>query len=254
MITSTVCKIKYLDQDQKTRLQTLMEGVVKKEEHRFFDHFPFESFIGFDDRGYTGTWKGIETYRVISYVDMVALIEKTQSIQPVSVDKETTKELMKELQARRNTHLDDISKLEVDIKAYQAVLDAPEPKIGRVMSVYDLYVGIKCFSPSCTGAVSRVKCDGDSWDCAAIKMGYLFYDKDSCDQYMEYLILEQELRSAQIADGGKGIYAIVINSSAKIDVRVDYWANRVCFKTKEGRDNFFNTHRTSQLELLVRGV
>jgi hypothetical protein len=237
-----------------------MEGVVEKE-IRFFDYFPFESFIGFDDRGYTGTWKGRETYKVISYVGMIALIEKNQSVQPVPVDKETTKELMKELQARRNTHLDDISKLEADIKAYQAVLDAPEPRFGRVMSVYGLYVGIKCFSPSCTGAVSRVKCDGDSWDCAAIEMGYLFYDKDSCDQYMEYLILEQELRSAQIADGGVPLikgntrYGITIDSQGLVKyVDVLGRFNKVTFNSLTARANFFLSHSSEQLKLLIRGV
>ena len=135
----------------------------------------------------------------------------------------------------------------------KTIIDAPEPKTGRVMSVDDLggsFYRIMLNRPQKSSTECAQFGVIENW----VDIGIIFHDAKSCEQYIEYLKLEQELRVAQIADGGTGIYAVVIDSKGDLEAKVDYWFSKVSFKTRSGRDIFTVDKINDQLELLIRGV
>jgi len=87
----------------------------------------------------------------------------------------------------------EIISINSSMKEYQAIIDAPEPKAGRVMDVDDLADEDTYFAAStqCT----EICFDGRESDKARILHGLAFHDKESCQQYLIQLKREQELRS-----------------------------------------------------------
>lgn len=75
----------------------------------------------------------------------------------------------------------------------KAIIDAPEPKTGRVMSVDDLEVGSRYYTVTGIKRMGVSYCEEDR-DFNCIAWGLAFHDKSSCEQYIEQLKREQELR------------------------------------------------------------
>jgi hypothetical protein len=135
----------------------------------------------------------------------------------------------------------------------KAIIDKPETKTGRVLNVNDLkrdsqywYVG---------NVVLSRHTARDITDKARINNGNAFYDELSAEKYLEYLKLEQELRRAQIVDGGAGINSILLTKKGSLHNETsDVYHEKISFKTREARDAFRTAHTDEQLTLLIRGV
>jgi hypothetical protein len=82
-----------------------------------------------------------------------------------------------------------------ELSELQKIIDAPEPKTGRVMSVDDLLLGVECFATSLNGQALSIWFNSGEVHKVAISMGLLFHDKASCEQYIVQLKREQELRN-----------------------------------------------------------
>ena len=108
-----------------------------------------------------------------------------------------------------DAYLDCVIREEQLIEELQAIIDAPEPKTGWVLGVDDLRVGDKYFTFTNQQRVLEVDFKGHNYDKAKIVCGLAFHDDKSCEQYLERLMLEQELRVAQIADGGVPVTKII---------------------------------------------
>ena len=127
-----------------------------------------------------------------------------------------------------------------------------EPRAGRVMSVNELVEGQTVYRLNMlTGpeGFAYVKC---KIAMAAILHGRLFHDADTCNKFGEYLKLEQELRLAQIADGGVpecGGYCIIIRDNGR-DIGVyclesGFSHEKVQFNSGRARNYFKKFDRVS---------
>lgn len=77
----------------------------------------------------------------------------------------------------------------------QVIIDAPEPKTGRVMSVDDLTDGMTLWKYTAVrGADVLVFYFGCKESIALIQIGILFYDANTCEKYIEQLKSEQKMR------------------------------------------------------------
>jgi len=150
----------------------------------------------------------------------------------------------------------NISKSKSRIKILQEIIDAPEPKTGRVMSVDDLG---KVFYQVCTSGVISTKHINATDDLPLrVSLGQAFHDRASCEKYIEYLKLEQELRVAQISDGfikwNTGSSCISICNDEIILVNTLYYFQKIAFRGIAARNKFANEHTEEQLKLLIVGV
>jgi hypothetical protein len=192
-----------------------------------------ELYIGFSLAGTWGTWDGMSNPVIISYVRMIELLGGKP------VNKQTAQEQMKVLQR-------EMDKL-------KAIIATPEVKTGRVMSGDDLRLGSTYwYTYGRTSSSSYLR---DRVDSGRIDAGSAFHDEQSAQRHLEYLKLEQELRRAQIADGGKGIHTILLRRNNSIGNEIgSVYHEKISFNTVEARDTFRSTHTDAQLTLLIKGV
>lgn len=81
------------------------------------------------------------------------------------------------------------------LEILQKIIDAPEPKTGRVMSVDDLVEGCEYFVFSLARVDYYTFTPAKrTWAEGFILCGVAFHDKSSCEQYMEQLKFEQSVR------------------------------------------------------------
>jgi hypothetical protein len=229
-IRNTMCRLSDLTQEQKVSL------VSEMPDSYFFNFNSDEGFIGFWSDGRTGTWVGDAAQTIISYTEMMQLLGK-------DMNKQTAQEQMAVMQ--------------IEMDKLKAIIDKPEVKTGRVMSVEDLEVGYEYFHASRNTV--RYVFSGDMMDRGLIDVGNAFHDRETAKKHIEYLKLEQELRRAQIADGeatGYERYNVILNcKEGKLhSPKALVFHEKISFNTQEARDKFRNTHTDEQLTLLIRGV
>jgi hypothetical protein len=229
-ITNTMCRLSDLTREQANSLVAAMPDSVN------FDFGNYECFIGFTIYGTAGTWRNANDPKIISYTEMMQLLGK-------DMNKQTAQE--------------QIAVMQIEMDKLKAIINKPEAKTGRVMSVSDLQVDISYWAGG--HEARRVKFKGDSVDKGLIESGVAFHDKETAEKHIEYLKLEQELRRAQIADGcvtAKGsTYTVVLFKNTELLNQESYsYHERISFNTIEARDRFRNTHTDEQLTLLIRGV
>ena len=146
----------------------------------------------------------------------------------------------------------------LELISIQSIIDAtPEPKIGRIMSVDEVPHEGYIFESGHTLSRSLSRYTRDTlqrW----ISVGVIFHDAETCDKYGEYLKLEQELRLAQIEDGGdeEGFeeYVCVCNKFGDIITLTSGYVEKVAFRTASARLAFFDEHTDAQIKLLIEGV
>ena len=136
----------------------------------------------------------------------------------------------------------------------KAIIDRPEVKAGRVMSGGDLKYGAQYFYT--IGSVNTNTFRNDSIDRGIITVGAAFHDKETAKRHLEYLKLEQELRRAQIADGGvRGEYCLILlNDGSFYQMDMSHYWEKISFNTHSARKAFRAAHTDEQLTLLIRGV
>jgi hypothetical protein len=190
------------------------------------------SKIGFSGKD-AGFWNGrVDFDTIVTYTEMMQLLKGKD------MNKQTAQE--------------QIAVMQIEMDKLKAIIDRPEVKTGRVMSVEDLEVGYEYFHASRNTV--RYVFSGDMMDRGLIDVGNAFHDRETAEKYLEYLKLEQELRRAQAADGGVGKYKIVFdNSGVLMNSGTDFF-HKICFKTDVARIAFKKAHTDEQLTLLIRGV
>jgi hypothetical protein len=124
------------------------------------------------------------------------------------------------------------------------------------MSADDLKRGVIYFIAfDSVGGIDSSSFGDDGIDAVRIDAGMAFHDKETAERHLEYLKLEQELRRAQIADGGAGINTILLRRNNSIGNELaSIYHEKISFNTREARDTFRSTHTDEQLILLIRGV
>jgi hypothetical protein len=228
MIKSTMCRLSDLTQEQIDRLVAVMPGAG------CFDFNTFEGFIGFTSIGTSGTWKMADNSTIVTYTEMMQLLG-------VDMKKETAQEQMKILQA--------------EMDKMQAIIDKPTVKAGRVMHVDDLGDFYYQISNICKPQRVGVMHQTANLLIEYVSMSLIFHDEQSCNDYIEYLKLEQKLRIAQVADGGAGTNTTILTKSGRLhnEPRSCYH-EKISFNTHSARNAFRTAHTDEQLKLLIRGV
>jgi hypothetical protein len=226
-IKNTMCRLADLTQEQIDSLVIAMPSS------------PFLSTLrrreGFSKIGFSGTDAGFWNGRVgfdtiLTYTEMMQLLGK-------DMNKQTAQEQMAVMQ--------------IEMDKLKAIINKPEAKTGRVMLTGELSHNDKYYIFTGVGDVSF---SHDKLDRKFIEAGIAFHDKESAARHLEYLKLEQELRLAQIADGGAGEYKIVFDSSGVLMNSGTDFFHKICFKTDAARRAFKKAHTDEQLTLLIRGV
>jgi hypothetical protein len=227
-IRNTMCRLSDLTQEQ---IDSLVEAMPYSNLFDFDDST--ENLIGVSLTGRWGTWDyECNDPTIILYSNMMQLLKGKD------MNKQTAQE--------------QIAVMQIEMDKLKAIIDRPEVKTGRVMSVEDLEVGYEYFHASRNTV--RYVFSGDMMDRGLIDVGNAFHDRETAEKYLEYLKLEQELRRAQAADGGVGKYKIVFdNSGVLMNSGTDFF-HKICFKTDVARRAFRNTHTDEQIILLIRGV
>jgi hypothetical protein len=223
-IKNTMCRLSDLTQEQIDSLVDAMYGGQ-------FDFRHDAHYIGVTKNGDWGTWVGLNNPTIILYSSMMQLLGK-------DMNKQTAQEQMAVMQ--------------IEMDKLKAIIDRPEAKTGRVMSVEDLKVGVAYFF------TARNICSnlfvGDEVDAERVDVGNAFHDKETAKKHIEYLKLEQELRRAQVADGGGGEKVIAAHSDNAIISLDSIYHHKVSFTTDAARDAFIAAHTIKQITLLIRGV
>jgi hypothetical protein len=229
MIKNTMCRLADLTQEQ---IDSLVDAMP---EGGCFDFLKVEGFIGFESIGVAGTWRNGNTSTIVTYIEMMQLIGATD------MNKKTAQE--------------QLSAMQVEMDKLKAIIDTPEVKAGRVMDVNDLdnffYVTNERCQPTRIGVMH--------YDAKKllnlVSMGVIFHDEQSCNDYIEYLKLEQELRIAQVADGGAGTNTTILTKSGRLhnEPRSCYH-EKISFNTHSARNAFRTAHTDEQLTSLIRGV
>ena len=142
--------------------------------------------------------------------------------------------------------------VKAEMDKLQAIIDKPESKVGRVISINDLCNGARYYTATRYVVVYNF-CGGD-FDKDVISHGLAFHDKETAEQYLKYLKLEQELRRAQAADGGTGGELVIVIQDSRVINSHSVYFHKVSFYTPHARDSFRATHTDEQLTLLIRGV
>jgi hypothetical protein len=226
-IKNTMCRLSDLTQEQ---IYSLVDAMPNSNYWRWSS---CEGCIGFTPLGNAGTWKGITFPTIVTYTEMMQLLK----------GKDMNKQIAQE----------QIVAAYVEINRLQAIIDKPEAKTGRVMSVEDLEVGYEYFHVSRNTV--RYVFSGDMMDRGLIDVGNAFHDKETAEKYLEYLKLEQELRRAQIADGGGGGQSVIAFRYGGV-VSDDHIVShhKISFNNRSARNKFRTAHTDEQLALLIRGV
>jgi hypothetical protein len=225
-IRNTMCRLSDLTQEQ-------IDSLVEAMPDDGLTVFTGNGFIGVNVNGKWGIFGGMYSPTIKTYVGMMQLLKGKD------MNKQTAQEQMAVMQ--------------IEMDKLKAIIDKPEAKTGRVMSADDLKVGYDYFFPS--RSVARYVFSGDTVDRGLIEVGLAFHDKETAEKYLEYLKLEQELRRAQIADGGAGIHSILLTRSGALrNEPSSCYHEKISFNTREARNTFRNTHTEDQLTLLIRGV
>jgi hypothetical protein len=225
-ITNTMCRLSDLTREQANNLVAEMPSGR-------FDFGSLENVIGAARSGNWGTWVGgIAHPTIVTYAEMMQLLKGKD------MNKQTAQE--------------QIAVMQIEMDKLKAIIDKPEVKAGRVMSVEDLKYGAQYFYT--IGSVNTNTFRNDSIDRGIITVGAAFHDKETAGKYLEYLKLEQELRRAQIADGGTGEKVIAAHSDNAIISLDSIYHHKVSFTTSAARDAFIAAHTIKQIILLIRGV
>jgi hypothetical protein len=224
-IKNTMCRLSDLTKEQ-------IDNLVDAMPDDGFTDFTGDGFIGVNTNGHWGTFAGMNNPTIILYSNMMQLLKGKD------MNKQTAQE--------------QIAVMQIEMDKLKAIIDRPEVKTGRVMSVEDLEVGYEYFHASRNTV--RYVFSGDMMDRGLIDVGNAFHDRETAEKYLEYLKLEQELRRAQAADGGVGKYKIVFdNSGVLMNSGTDFF-HKICFKTDVARIAFKKAHSNEQIILLIRGV
>jgi hypothetical protein len=223
-ITNTMCRLSDLTQEQ---IDSLVDNMPIDNLTSFNKA---EKFIGFNTNSYWGTFCGGFLPKIVTYTEMMQLLGK-------DMNKQTAQEQMAVMQ--------------IEMDKLKAIINKPEAKTGRVMLTGELSHNDKYYIFTGVGDVSF---SHDKLDRKLIEAGIAFHDKESAERHLEYLKLEQELRLAQIADGGAGEYKIVSDSSGVLMNSGTDFFHKICFKTDAARRAFKKAHTDEQLILLIRGV
>jgi hypothetical protein len=228
-IKNTMCRLSGLTQEQKDSLRGEMPSGQ-------FDFRHNEPYIGVTKAGNWGTWAGAHYPAIKTYAGMMQLLKGKD------MNKQTAQEQMAVMQ--------------IEMDKLKAIIDKPEAKTGRVMRVCDVERNSVYYSVSHTLLTSVSSFGGHAVDTLRVDTGTAFHDKETAEKYLEYLKLEQELRRAQIADGGTGgEYCVLLGKTGKINPGMSCaYYEKISFNTEFARDVFRNTHTDEQLTLLIRGV
>jgi predicted phage tail protein len=226
-IKNTMCRLRDLTQEQ---IDSLREEMPSGQ----FDFRANEPYIGVTKGGCWGTWAGAHHPTIVTYTEMMQLLGK-------DMNKQTAQE--------------QIAVMQIEMDKLKAIINKPEVKTGRVMNEEDLERNTLYYTALHTLVSPVCASDAHSVDSRRIATGTTFHDKETADKYFEYLKLEQELRRAQIADGGGwGRYVLVIDGGESICSIGSLYYEKISFSTQEARDKFRHTHTDEQLTLLIRGV
>ena len=157
----------------------------------------------------------------------------------------------------KKTAQEQLTALQVEIDKLKVIINTPEVKTGRVLSMGDLELNAKYWVVYT--AITRTTMDNDSFDKARIETGSAFHDKETAERYLTYLKLEQELRIAQAADSGAGLggkrYTIALYEDGSLFNEVVHSSYaKISFNRQAARSSFRMTHTDEQLKLLIRGV
>jgi hypothetical protein len=223
-IKNTMCRLRALTREQIYNLQKVMP-------YGAFDFISDEPCIGVTSGGTWGTWAGAENPTIVTYTEMMQLLGK-------DMNKQTAQEQMAVMQ--------------IEMDKLKAIIDKPEAKTGRVMNVSDLQLDT-CFW-SAWDKPRGITFRGDNTDKRLVEAGIAFHDKETAEKHLKYLKLEQELRRAQIADGGAGEKVIAAHSDNAIVSLESIYHHKVSFTTDAARDAFIAAHTIKQIILLIRGV
>jgi hypothetical protein len=224
-IKNTMCRLSDLTQEQ---IKSLVDAMPRSP---YFD-FNEEEFIGANVNSDWGTWDNrFHTPTIILYSNMMQLLKGKD------MNKQTAQEQMAVMQ--------------IEMDKLKAIIDKPEAKTGRVL-------GLDCLKRNAEywyvwNSVERSSMDGDEIDKSRIQAGNAFHDRETAKRHLEYLKLEQELRRAQVADGGAGKEVIAIYHY-RVKNSTSFLFHKVSFNTQEARDKFRKAHTDEQLTLLIRGV
>jgi hypothetical protein len=230
-ITNTMCRLSTLTQEQIDSLVDVMPDDG-------FTDFTGDGFIGVNMNGHWGTFAGVNSPSIKTYTEMMQLLGN-------NMNKQTAQEQMAVMQI-------EMDKLKAIIDRPEA---KPEAKTGRVMSADDLKRGVIYFIAfDSVGGIDSSYFGDDGIDAVRIDAGMAFHDKETAERHLEYLKLEQELRRAQIADGGAGKYKIVFDSSGGLMNSSTDFFHKISFNTHSARKAFRTAHTDEQLILLIRGV
>jgi hypothetical protein len=226
-IKNTMCRLSDLTQEQ---IDSLVEAMP---DSNYYQWGVVERLIGFHEDGNSGTWAGFGCPEIVTYTEMMQLLKGKD------MNKQTAQEQMAVMQ--------------IEMDKLKAIIDKPEAKIGRVLVGGDLNCNDRYYA--CTGSVAVLSFSNDSLDRGFIEAGVAFHDKETAEKHLEYLKLEQELRRAQIADGGAGINTILLRRNNSLGNEIgSIYHEKISFKTREARDSFRKAHTDEQLTLLIRGV
>jgi hypothetical protein len=224
-IKNTMCRLSELSKWQIDNLVDAMPNSC------FFD-FAGEEFIGATPAKSWGTWDARD-YKptIVTYTEMMQLLGK-------DMNKQTAQEQMAVMQ--------------IEMDKLKAIIDRPEAKTGRVLVGGDMNCNDRYYL--CIGSVAVLSFSNDTLDRRYIEAGVAFHDKETAERHLKYLKLEQELRRAQIADGGAGGDLVIVIQDNRVVNSHSVYFHKVSFRTVEARNNFRNTHTDEQLTLLIRGV
>jgi hypothetical protein len=233
-ITNTMCRLGDLTPVQIDSLLYIMP-------YGQFDFRTNEPYIGVTKAGAWGTWAGAYDPTIKTYAGMMQLLKGKD------MNKQTAQE--------------QIAVMQIEMDKLKAIIDKqeakPEAKTGRVMGLDDIEDGATYWL--LRADIISTRMDSDTVDKARIDMGNAFHDRETAEKYLEYLKLEQELRRAQIADGGEGVeekYNVILNNrNGKLTTsHGDVYHEKVAFNTQKARDAFKKAHSNEQIILLIRGV
>jgi hypothetical protein len=226
-IRNTMCRLRDLTQEQ-------IDNLLYIKPLGQFDFRHKEPYIGVTEAGNWGTWAGVHNPTIVTYTEMMQLLGK-------DMNKQTAQEQMAVMQ--------------IEMDKLKAIIDKPEAKTGRVMSPDDLkrdtvyWITLQAVFQDTSSCVS-------SLDRQRVAAGIAFHDELSAEKYLEYLKLEQELRRAQIADGGvRGEYCLILlNDGSFYQMDMSHYWEKISFNTHSARKAFRAAHTDEQLTLLIRGV
>jgi hypothetical protein len=225
-IKNTMCVISNLTTEQ---IDILREEMPSGQ----FDFRHDEPYIGVTTSGNWGTWVGFDYPAIVTYTEMMQLLGK-------DMNKQTAQE--------------QIAVMQIEMDKLKAIIDKPEAKTGRVLCMDDLERNARYWYV--WNSVKSSRMDYDGTDNSRIDAGMAFHDKETAERHLQYLKLEQELRRAQIADGGvRGEYCLILlNDGSFHQMDMSHYWEKISFNTHSARKAFRAAHTDEQLTLLIRGV